>query len=133
MWASQRFVCLEILYYQNPYPYLGGLILRTTDRIKNVDMEERNRIAGLTGYTFMNSLNLLLNGFTAFSVKPLRLATLLGFVTAGLGFICAIWIILQKLFHPEIASGYSSIMDALLFIGGIIMFLMGLICEYIYC
>lgn len=129
--AMKKFVCSEILRYQNPYPYLGGLILRTTSQIKNVDMEERDRVAGTTGYTFIRSLKLLLNGFTAFSVIPLRLATILGFVTAGSGFLYALWIVLRKCLYPEIAAGYSSVMAVILLVGGMIMFLLGLIGEYV--
>ncbi|MCM1054513.1 MAG: glycosyltransferase family 2 protein [Bacteroides sp.] len=129
--AVKRFVCIEILNYTNPYPYIGGLILRTTNKIKNVVMEERNRLNGSSGYTFIKSLKLLINGFTAFSVKPLRLATILGFFTAGVGFCFAVWIVVQKIINPEIASGYSSIMSVILFVGGVLMFLLGLIGEYV--
>lgn len=129
--AMKRFICDEILRYKNPYPYIDGLFLRSTGRIKNVDMEENERISGASGFTFKKSINLWMNGFTAFSVKPLRMATFLGFTVAALGFIYALYVIIRKIVTPGIAVGYSSIMAALLFIGGCLMVFLGVIGEYI--
>lgn len=127
----RRFVLNEIIRYQNPYPYMGGLFLRTTAHIVDVEMEERERTSGTSGYTFCKSLSLWLNGFTAFSVKPLRIATVLGGICAMMGFLAGLWVIVRKLRYPEILAGYSSMMALLLFIGGIIMVMLGLIGEYI--
>lgn len=130
-WAFKRFVINEMLRYKNPYPYLDGLALRTTSRIANVDMEERERVTGTSGYTFKKSIKLWLNGFTAFSVIPLRFATVLGFLVALAGFLFAAFTVIRKLTYPGIAAGYSSLFAAILFIGGIIMVLLGLIGEYV--
>ena len=127
----RRLVVQEILRYKNPFPYLNGLLVRATSRIVNVEMEERERMAGTGNYTFRKSLSLWLNGFTAFSVKPLRVATFMGMLCAGFGFIFAIYVILRKFIYPDIAAGYSSVMAVLLFTGGIIMICLGLIGEYI--
>lgn len=129
--AMKRFICLEILNYQNPYPYIDGLFLRSTGKIANVLMEERERAVGTSGYTFWKSLSLWLNGFTAFSVRPLRVATALGGIISAFGFLFGIWVVVSKLLHPEIMAGYSSLMAVLLFVGGMIMILLGLIGEYI--
>lgn len=130
--AIKRYVIEEIKKYKNPYPYLTGLLLRTTSDIVNVEMEERKRIAGNTNFTLKKMINLWLNGFTAFSIKPLRLSTIIGFFIALIGFVYGIVIVIQKLFiHPEIMQGYSSIISTLLFIGGIIMIMLGIIGEYI--
>ena len=130
--AIQKYIVDEILKYKNPYPYMTGLLLRTTSDIVNVKMEERERIAGKTNFTFKKMLKLWINGFTAFSVKPLRISTVIGFLTALIGFIYGIFIIIHKMFvHTLVLPGYSSLMAALLFIGGIIMLMLGLIGEYI--
>ncbi len=129
--VMRRYIAKEICKYTNPYPYMTGLILRTTRRIKCVPMEERSRHSGSSNFTFMKMVSLWMNGLTAFSVKPLRLATFLGFFVAFFGFIFSLVIVARKLLHPEIAAGYSSIMAALLFIGGAIMVLLGLIGEYV--
>lgn len=129
--AMKRFVCEELIRYRNAYPYVDGLFLRTTSNIANVEMEERERISGSTGYTFSKSLKLWVNGFTAFSVRPLRIATILGLFISLIGFLFALFVIIQKIRRPEIAAGYSSLMAVLLFIGGIIMLLLGMIGEYV--
>lgn len=129
--AIKRFVVDEIIKYKNPYPYIDGLFIRTTSRICNVDMVERERVSGVGHYTFIKSLRLWLNGFTAFSVKPLRISTILGVICAFIGFVFGIVTIINKIAHPEMQAGYSSTMAVLLFIGGIIMLLLGMIGEYV--
>lgn len=130
--AMQRFIVDEIIKYKNPYPYLTGLLLRTTQDLVNVPMEERERLNGNTTFTFKKMLNLWINGFTAFSVKPLRISTFLGFITAFVGFLYGLFIIIYKIFvHSNVLPGYSSLMAVLLFIGGIIMMMLGLVGEYI--
>jgi len=127
----KRFVIEEIVKYKNPYPYMTGLMLRTTSDIVNVEMEERNRLSGSTTFTFKKMFSLWINGFTAFSIKPLRMSTFLGFISSIIGLIFCIIIILRKIFNPAISQGYSSIMAVILFIGGIIMLMLGLLGEYI--
>lgn len=130
--ALKRYIVDEITKYKNPYPYLTGLLLRTTSDIVNVEMEERERITGSTNFTFKKMLNLWINGFTAFSIKPLRISTVAGIITAALGFIYGIYIIIHKLIvHTTVLQGYSSLMAVMLFIGGIIMMMLGMIGEYI--
>lgn len=129
--AMKKFIADEIIKYDKPYPYMDGLMLRTTSKICNVNMEERERSAGKGHYTFIKSLKLWLNGFTAFSVKPLRISTILGVICALIGFVFGIYTIINKLIHPEVQAGYSSTMAVLLFIGGMIMMMLGMIGEYI--
>lgn len=128
----RSYVMKEIIKYDKPYPYLEGLICRVTNRISVVEMEERERGDGLpTGFTFGKSLSLWLNGFTAFSVKPLRLSTILGFILAILGFVLGIVVVVKRILHPDMPAGYASLMAVQLFIGGAIMIILGLIGEYI--
>lgn len=129
--ACKRYVIEDVKKYDNPYPYISGLLLRTTKRIGNVEIHHRERIEGKSGYTMKKLLLLWLNGFTAFSVKPLRIATITGALTAVAGFIYGLYIIINKLVHPMTPLGYSSTMAVLLFLGGMIMLMLGLIGEYI--
>lgn len=129
--VKKRFIIDEILKYQNPYPYLEGLILRTTNNILPIPMEERDRYAGKGNFTFFKSLALWINCFTAFSVKPLRMATFIGLFCSIMGFIAGVFVIIRKLIKPQIAMGYSSTMALLLFIGGMLMLMLGMIGEYI--
>lgn len=130
-WACKRYVINEILKCKNPYPYLIGIVLGITKNMASVPTNHRVRISGKSNYTLSKMISLWLNGFTAFSIKPLRLASLLGFITALIGFMYIVVLIINKLNYPEIPLGYSSIMSAIIFIGGMIMMMLGLIGEYV--
>lgn len=128
----KRFICQEIVKYKHPYPYLEGLVLRVTHRVRTVEMEVRDRgDDNKTGFTFRKSVSLLLNGLTAFSVKPLRIASVLGIVFSFSGFIWALYTIINKLLNPDVAAGYSSLLAAILLTNGLLMLMLGLIGEYI--
>lgn len=129
--ACTRIVADEITRYENPYPYLGGLVLRTTNKIVNVPVHHRKREEGESGYTFSKLISLWMNGFTAFSIKPLRIATTFGFIFAIFGFVYGIILVIRKITNNIEILGYSSIMAAILFIGGLLMIMLGLIGEYI--
>lgn len=129
--AVKRFVADSMLQYSNSYPYLPGLLLRATKNIVNVPVHHREREVGTSGYTLRKLLGLWFNGFTAFSVVPLRIATAVGVTSAFAGFIYGIYTIIRKLVDPNILLGFSSIMAAILFIGGMLMIMLGLVGEYI--
>lgn len=130
--AARKFVVEEMMRYEYAYPYVIGLVLRTTKNIINVEVEHRDRQSGTSGYTIGKLLSLWFNGFTAFSVKPLRIATVTGAVCAMLGFLYGIYTIIKKIFinPPGLVTGFSALMSLLVFIGGMLMLMMGLIGEY---
>ena len=129
--VMRKYIAQEICKYTNPYPYMTGLILRTTRRIACVPMEERDRYSGSSNFTFAKMLGLWMNGLTAFSIKPLRLASLVGAVFAMIGFLYGFYTIIMKLVKPAISAGYSSLMAVLLLVSGIMMLMLGMIGEYI--
>lgn len=129
--VAYQFIVKEMLRYNSAYPYIGGLIFRTTRNIANVEVEQHERLRGTSGYTLRKLIRMWFNGFTAFSTKPLRVATVLGFMTAILGVLFGIITIIRKLMVPDIQMGYSSLLVSILFIGGIIMILLGVIGEYL--
>ena len=110
--AARRFVVEEIIRYEHAYPYVIGLVLRTTKNIVNVEVKHRDRWAGTSGYNLRKLFGLWFNGFTAFSVKPLRIATVSGAVFAGLGFLYGIYTIIKKIFinPPGLVTGFSALM-----------------------
>ena len=129
--AARRFVVKEMLKYENAYPYVIGLVLRTTKKISNVPVNHREREIGQSGYTLAKLLGLWFNGFTAFSTKPLRIATIGGTAFAMVGFLYGIYTVIKKFVNPAVPVGFSSMMSALMFIGGVMMLMLGLIGEYI--
>lgn len=129
--AVRKYVVEEMLRCTNPYPYVIGLVLRTTKKIANVEVTHREREEGTSGYTIGKLFGLWFNGFTAFSIKPLRIATALGCLTACAGFLYGFYTVVKKFINPNVPIGFSALMAALVFIGGMIMLMLGLIGEYI--
>ena len=128
----RKFVLDEVINYHHPYPYISGLFLRVSNRVGFVSVEQRNRMSGSSGYTLKSLIALWLNCFTSFSVKPLRIGTYCGIFLSLLGFLLALVTIIRKLFiTPDMVAGWSSIISAILLIGGMILFMLGLIGEYI--
>lgn len=129
--AVKRFIVEDMIRYENSYPYVIGLVLRSTKNITNVMVNHREREEGNSGYTLKKLLALWFNGFTAFSVKPLRIATCVGVFCACGGFLYGIYTVIKRFVNPDVPMGYSSMMAALVFFCGMIMVMLGLIGEYI--
>ena len=129
--AAKRFVVDDMIRYEYSYAYVIGLVLRATKNIANVEVNHRSRTEGTSGYTLKKLLGLWFNGFTAFSIKPLRIATIIGVMCAGGGFLYGIYTIIKRLILPDIQAGFSALMSMLVFMGGMIMLMLGLIGEYI--
>lgn len=129
--AAKRFIIDEMLRYENCFPYVMGLVLRSTRNICNVPVTHRKREEGRSGYTMGKLLSLWMNGFTSFSIKPLRMATYLGAFTAFLGFVYAVIIVIRHFTEGMAPLGWSSTTALLLLLGGIILIVLGLIGEYV--
>lgn len=129
--AARRFVVDEMVRYDGSFPYVIGLVLRTTRNIVNVDVTHRRREQGESGYTLTKLFALWINGFTAFSIKPLRIATFSGMVFAIFGFIYGIYTVIKKFVNPAVPVGFSALMSAVMFIGGMLMLMLGMIGEYL--
>ncbi len=128
---AKRLIIDEIIKYQHSFPYMQGLVLRTTKRITNCYVSHQERESGSSGYTLVKLIRLLLNGLTAFSVVPLRLATFCGLMCALFGFLGIIIVVCKKLAGVPVPLGYSAIMVVILFLGGMIMLMLGIIGEYV--
>lgn len=129
--AAKRFVIEEALRYENSYPYVIGLILRSTKNICNVTVHHRERQEGSSGYTLIKLFSLWMNGFTSFSVKPLRIAVYLGALLALIGFCSIMFLIINKLTSNSVPMGWSSTIAIMLFLGGAVLLVLGMIGEYV--
>lgn len=129
--AFKRFVADEISKYKGPYPYISGLLFRSSAKVINVPMEERTRMAGGTTYTLRKLVALWINSFTAFSIKPLRMAIIAGSGAATGGGILAAVTVIRKIMNPAIPMGWSSTIAVMLILGGMILFVLGIIGEYV--
>lgn len=130
--ATTKEVIARVLQYKGPYPYVDGLMLQCCSTVKPVPVRHDDRAEGQSGYSLGKLLKLWLNGFTSFSVKPLRLSTLLGFICCFLGILALILLVVRKLvLRDAIDAGWSSVMCVIIFIGGLCLMMMGMVGEYV--
>ena len=126
----RKFVRDYIIQYKEPYTHLQGLVLRTTRNISCIPVEHFDRAYGQSGYTFKKLIKLWSN-IVGYSVVPLRMATCLGMVFSMLGTDwhhrgdCA------ENHESGMMMGWASLMAAIFFFSGLILFSLGLIGEYI--
>ncbi len=129
--AMNRFLVDELIKYTGPYPYLDGLILRTTRNYHSVLVRHCPRREGRSGYTLRKLISLWMNMFTNFSILPLRAAMVLGFAFAVAGLTGAVFVIIEKLQHPDLPPGYASIIVTLLIISAVQLVAIGMVGEYL--
>ncbi|SJZ58480.1 glycosyltransferase family 2 protein [Anaerorhabdus furcosa] len=129
--VARKYIINEMLKYNSPYPYISGLVLRTTASISNVNVKHRNREIGKSGYTFTSLIKLWLNGFTAFSIKPLRISVYIGIIAAFFGLLLLIYSLVNWLNNPMVPQGWTSMIATTAILGGIILAVLGMIGEYI--
>ena len=129
-WVIRKFVRDYAIQYRSPYTRMSGVFLRVTHNVSCIPVEHYQRRLGSSGYTLKKLVRLWMNIFS-FSIAPLRLAAVLGNVTAVAGFIGIILVIIRKLLYPSVSAGWPSILVSILFFSGLVLMLMGLIGEYI--
>ena len=129
---ARKYIIDKMCEYKNGFPYIWGLVLRTTKNIGNAVIRHSERIEGESGYTLKKLLSLWMNGFTAFSVKPLRITAGVGIVFSLIGLVALIYTVVDRLFiHPQMMAGYTALMSVLLIVGGLVLLSLGMIGEYV--
>jgi len=121
----------EVIKYDLPFPYIDGLILRSTENIGKFKVKHDTRKTGKSGYTFSKLVSLWLNMFINFSILPLRFATFLGFIFAGIGFILGILAIIERITTPDLPQGYTFLFVFIAVISGVQLISVGILGEYI--
>ena len=111
--------------------FYRGLISWVGFRQCSLSYLPNNRIYGRSKYSFRKMFRLALDGMTAFSFLPLRLAAATGLIIAGLAFLYVFYAFFIKLFTHQAVSGWLSIMAGIYFLGGIQLLFIGLCGEYI--
>jgi polyisoprenyl-phosphate glycosyltransferase len=96
-----------------------------------VPYQREPRFAGNTKWNYWKLWNFALEGITAFTIGPLKIATYIGFFVAVGAFLYGIFIILRTLLLGNPVPGYPSLMVVVLFLGGIQLFFIGVIGEYL--
>lgn len=125
-----RFVRDEMLKYKGAYPYIWGLIIRCTDSMTNVYVEHKSREVGESTYSFSKLLGLWVNGLLSFSVKPLRLTSIIGAIFCLIGFIITLVVVINTFLHGDV-PGWTTLIMAILIMGGIQLLMLGMLGEYL--
>lgn len=89
------------------------------------------RLAGETKWSYPKLLDLAISGITSFTTAPLRVASVLGIATSFIAFIYILYLLIRPLFGVSTGDGYSSLMAAILFFGGVQLLSLGIIGEYV--
>ncbi len=113
--------------------FLRGLVAWPGFSEAQVEFDREKRFAGQTHYTLSKMLEFALDGITSFSTKPLRIATYVGFLTSFIGALGIIYAVYRRLFlpHEYWVTGWTTLVVAILFIGGTQLITIGIIGEYI--
>ncbi len=113
--------------------YLRGLIAWVGFRQSSIEYDRPGRFAGRSKYSIRRLIRLALDGITGFSNRPLRVASILGIMTTFVALGLMLWVIAAHVFSPQTAApwGWTSLMVAILFIGGIQLLCVGMLGEYI--
>jgi glycosyltransferase involved in cell wall biosynthesis len=98
---------------------------------KAVPYHRDPRKAGQTKWNYWKLWNLALEGFTSFTIGPLKVATYLGISTATAAFLYALWVIYKTLARGDPVAGYPSLMVVILFLGGVQLMTIGVLGEYL--
>ncbi|CAN5604108.1 glycosyltransferase family 2 protein [soil metagenome] len=111
--------------------FLRGQISWIGFRQTYIEYDRDSRHAGKTGYTFKKMIRLALDGITSFSNLPLKFATFAGFMVSGIAFIMILYALYSRFISKDYVPGWTSLMLAVLFIGGVQLICIGIIGEYI--
>ena len=129
--CMNKFLVKEIIKYDLPYPYVDGLILRSTANIGKIQVNHEFRKEGKSGYTLIKLIKLWSNMFTSFSVIPLRISIFVGLFFALTGFLFGIYSIIEHFMTPNLPAGFSLTITAIFVFAGIQLISLGMIGEYI--
>ena len=93
--------------------------------------DNRERVAGTTKWSFYKLFMYSLDGITAFSVKPLMLASVLGLASVVVSFAFIVFIIVRKILFGDPVAGWPSLVCIILFLGGLQLFSIGILGQYL--
>lgn len=126
-----RRVCEELKRLPERNRYVRGLVSWVGFRQTAVEYGRDERLAGETKYPLKKMMKLSLDGLTAFSYKPLKLAAYVGTIILTSGLSCLVVLVLLKLFNKFVLAGWELVISMQLILSGLLLTMMGIIGEYI--
>ena len=126
-----RRVCDAVNRLGEKHRYIRGLVSWVGFKQTAYEYVRVERFAGVTKYPLKKMLSFAMDAITAFSYKPLKIATSLGFLISLGSFIYMLIIIWQRIFTDTTITGWASTIGLILFTQGIVLMILGLMGEYI--
>jgi len=124
--------CVEVLRkIRETERYTKGLFAWIGFNKKEILFTQGDRVAGTTSWNFLSLFSLAIEGIISFSNAPLRISTTIGLFSSFFSFIYLIFIFAKTIFYGEIVAGYPTLAALILFIGGVQLFSIGIIGEYV--
>ena len=117
--------------YQEVNLYLRGMIPLLGFRTDTVLYDRQERFAGESKYPLRRMIGLAANAVTSFSIMPLRVISVLGFLVSLATLLLAIWILVGALTHAQLVPGWASTVLPIYFLGGVQLIGIGIIGEYV--
>jgi len=111
--------------------FVRGLVSWIGYRQTGIRFVRQERAAGQTNYPFRKMLKFAIDGITSFSFFPLQMSTYFGFAISGRSFVSIAYAVLLKLLTDRLMIGWTSVIVAILFVGGVQLITLGVIGEYI--
>ena len=111
--------------------FFRSLVAWVGFRQKGIPYVAARRHSGKTKFPVRKLLSLALDAITSFSTVPLRLCTYLGFAAALSGVPYLLWAVYVRLFTDSFVPGWSALIVALLFLGGVQLISLGILGEYV--
>jgi undecaprenyl-phosphate 4-deoxy-4-formamido-L-arabinose transferase len=121
----------SILTYALNFTFVDGLLAWNTQRIGEVAVHHRPRVHGRSGYSLRKLLLLSINLLTNFTLLPLQAISACGALAAGLGFVASCYYLAHYLFTQTAVQGYTSVILAVLILGGLQLLALGIMGEYV--
>jgi dolichol-phosphate mannosyltransferase len=113
------------------HKFIRGMVSWVGFKQTFVEYDRAERGGGKSGYTYRKMLRFAFDGITGFSSLPLKIATYVGFLFAGVSFVLILFALYAKYTSQNYVQGWASIMVSILFIGGVQLICLGLIGEYL--
>jgi len=126
-----RRVVTQLLRLREHHRFMKGLFAWVGFSSIAIEYNRNSRSFGKSKFNYWNLWNFALEGITSFSIAPLKIAMYLGFLVALISFLFGAWIIFKTLYWGDVVRGYPTLIVTILFLGGIQLFFIGVLGEYI--
>jgi len=124
-------VAEQLKLMKDHHKFIRGEVSWTGFKQASMEYDREGRKSGKSNFSYRKMLSFAIDGITGYSNAPLKFATVSGILLSTVSFLLIIFVLLRKLIFHEAISGWSSILLAVLFLGGIQLLGIGILGEYI--